>query len=125
MEEVRPAALPLALLCLAVAPVASAATRAGTVTHASASTPCTAFGKSWLRQYNAAGGPVKIVSACCGLKSSRTHNSLCKVMVTGRKGMMGAGMFGCSIATVAADGNILANRPQACARTGGSAGLSA
>jgi hypothetical protein len=121
MVVVRLAVLPLVLLCLAVLPVASAAAHAAATTHASASTPCTAFGKSWEHQYNAAGGPVKIVSACCGIKSARTHNSMCKVMVTGRAGMMGAGMFGCSIATVAEDGNILANRAQACVRVGSAA----
>lgn len=122
---VRLAALPLALLCLAVVPVASAASHAVVLTHGSATKPCTSFGKSFVRQYNAAGGPVKIVSACCGVKSLRTHNSLCKVMVTGRKGYMGAGMFGCSVATVAADFSILANKPQACVRVDGGASLPA
>ena len=126
MSGVRLAALPLVLLCLAVVPIASAATHgAATASQGSASTPCTAFGKSWAHQYNAAGGPVKIVSACCGIKSARTHNSMCKVMVTGRQGMMGAGTFGCSVATVAEDGSILANRPQACVRIGAGVALPA
>jgi hypothetical protein len=85
---------------------------------------CTAFGKAWASKYNAAGGPVKIVSVCCGLRSVRTHNSACKVMVTVRKGP-GEGTFGCSVATVAANGNILANRPQACVRSGAVASLPA
>jgi len=80
---------------------------------------CTAFGRSWMHKYNAEGGPIKIVSACCALRSPRTHNAACTVMVTGRKGMMGDGMFGCSVATVAVDGNILANKPLACVRARG------
>jgi hypothetical protein len=85
---------------------------------------CTAFGKTWASKYNAEGGPVKIVAVCCGLRSLRTHRSACTVMVTVRKGP-GEGTFGCSVATVAANGNILANRPQACARSAGVASLPA
>jgi hypothetical protein len=39
--------------------------------------------------------------------------------------MMGDGMFGCSVATIAASGNVLANKPQACDRTGASVALPA
>jgi hypothetical protein len=46
------------------------------------------------------------------------------VMVTVRKGP-GAGTFGCSVATVAPNFDILANRPQACGRSGGVASLPA
>jgi len=78
-----------------------------------------------MNKYNAAGGPIKIVSACCDLRSPQTHKSKCSVMVTGRKGMMGDGTFGCSVATVAADGNILANRPVDCVRARGISSLPA
>jgi hypothetical protein len=104
--------------------VAASAVAADAARAAPLTTPrlCTAFGKTWASKYNAAGGPVKIVSVCCGLRSVRTHNSACKVMVTVRKGP-GEGTFGCGVATVAANGNILANRPQACVRSGGIASL--
>ena len=116
MRVVRRLGLTVALLCV-LAPASALA--AGSRAQVSP-TPhlCTAFGKAWASKYNAAGGPVKIVSVCCGLRSVRTHNSACKVMVTVRKGP-GEGTFGCGVATVAANGNILANRPQACVRSGG------
>jgi len=109
----------LALVCALVLATAAAAS-----SHPSATSTriCTAFGKTWASKYNAAGGPVKIVSVCCGLRSLRTHNAACTVMVTVRNGP-GQGTFGCGVATVAADGNILANRPQACVRSGGIASL--
>jgi hypothetical protein len=121
MKEVGRLGLILALACALVPASAVAAS-----THASATSPriCTAFGKTWASKYNAAGGPIKIVSVCCGLRSLSTHTSACKVMVTVRKGP-GEGTFGCSVATVAANGNILANRPQACVRSGGIASLPA
>jgi hypothetical protein len=119
MRLVRRLGLILALVC-ALAPASAVAASS----HARATTPriCTAFGKTWASKYNAAGGPVKIVSVCCGLRSLSTHTSACKVMVTVRKGP-GEGTFGCGVATVAANGNILANRPQACVRSGGIASL--
>ena len=86
--------------------------------------PCTAFGKSWAHKYNLAGGPIKIVSVCCGLRSPQTGNSACKMMVTVRHGP-GEGTFGCGVATVAKNGDILANRPQACARSAGVSALPA
>jgi hypothetical protein len=119
MRVVRRLGLTLALLC---ALVSASAAVAGTTSGAKAPHLCTAFGKTWAHKYNAEGGPVKIVSVCCGLRSVRTHNSACKVMVTVRKGP-GEGTFGCGIATVAANGNILANRPEACVRTAGIASL--
>jgi len=120
MRAVRLVGLILVLVVVAAPSSVSAATRsAGTVSHVSALKPCTAFGSSWAQKYNATGGPVKIVSVCCANRSPQTHDSACNVMVTGRKGMMGAGMFGCSVATVTAAGDILANRPLACVRTGG------
>jgi hypothetical protein len=123
MRVVRRLGLLLALVSALV--VTSAAAAGPDALHASGSTRlCTAFGKTWASKYNAAGGPVKIVSVCCGLRSVRTHNSACKVMVTVRKGP-GEGTFGCGVATVAANGNILANRPQACVRTNGAASLPA
>ncbi|HEY3921790.1 MAG TPA: hypothetical protein VGL76_06720, partial [Gaiellaceae bacterium] len=106
----------LILLAVVVAapPTASASTRsAGVAMHASATKPCTTFGETWRHRYNAAGGPFKIVAVCCGIRSPKTHASACSVMITGRKGMMGDGMFGCSVATIAASGNVLANKPQA------------
>jgi hypothetical protein len=120
-KKVRRLGLVIALLC-AVAPASVAAASS----RATATTPriCTAFGKTWASKYNAAGGPIKIVSVCCGLRSLSTHTSACKVMVTVRKGP-GEGTFGCSVATVAANGNILANRPQACVRSGGIVSLPA
>lgn len=63
-----------------------------------------------MSRYNAQPGPIRIVSTCCGLRSVTTHTSACTVMVTVRKGP-GAGTFGCSVATVAPDFDILANRP--------------
>lgn len=122
MRAVRRLGLTLALLCALVA----ASNAAASVQAAQATTPrlCTSFGKTWASKYNAAGGPVKIVSVCCGLRSVRTHNSACKVMVTVRHGP-GEGTFGCGVATVAANGNILANRPQACARSAGLTSLPA
>jgi hypothetical protein len=122
MRGVARLGLILALVCALV----SASAAAAATDAAQPTTPhlCTAFGKTWASKYNAAGGPVKIVSVCCGLRSVRTHNSACKVMVTVRKGP-GEGTFGCGIATVAANGNILANRPQACVRSGGIASLPA
>jgi hypothetical protein len=119
MKAVRRLGLILALAC-ALVPVSAAAA----ASHATAAAPriCTAFGKTWASKYNAAGGPIKIVSVCCGLRSLSTHTSACKVMVTVRKGP-GQGTFGCGVATVAANGNILANRPQACVRSGGIASL--
>ena len=122
MRAVRRLGPILALLCALAS--ASAAAGATNAVRATTPHPCTAFGKTWMSKYNAEGGPVKIVSVCCGLRSVRTHNSACKVMVTVRKGP-GEGTFGCSVATVAANGNILANRPQACARSAGIASLPA
>jgi hypothetical protein len=119
MSAVRRLVLILALLgALVSAAAAAAATPAPAAPHRI----CTAFGKAWATKYNAEGGPVKIVAVCCGLRSARTHNSACRVMVTVRSGP-GHGTFGCSVATVAANGNILANRPQACVRSGGVASL--
>ena len=122
MTSVRRLGLVLALLCAVVS--ASAAAGASAAPRATPPRICTAFGKTWASKYNAEGGPVKIVSVCCALRSLRTHNSACKVMVTVRKGP-GEGTFGCSVATVAANGNILANRPQACARSAGIVSLPA
>jgi hypothetical protein len=122
MRPVRRLGLILALLCALAS--ASAAAAASNAERATTPHLCTAFGKTWMSRYNAEGGPVKIVSVCCGLRSLRTHNSACKVMVTVRKGP-GEGTFGCSVATVAANGNILANRPQACARSAGLVSLPA
>jgi hypothetical protein len=127
MRSVRQLWLIPAVLCL-LAPgcgstsTASADRKATPVVHKPS--VCTAFGRSWMRKYNLAGGPVKIVSACCALRSPQTGTSACKVMVTVRHGP-GEGTFGCSVATVAANGNILANRPQACARSAGIASLPA
>ena len=67
---------------------------------------------------------IKIVAACCGHRSLQTGNSACKVMVTVRHGH-GEGTFGCSVATVSAKGDILANKPQDCAREAGVASLPA
>jgi hypothetical protein len=121
MMEVRRFGLLIALLGALL--FASAAAAGSNALHATRPVHlCTAFGKAWASKYNAAGGPVKIVAVCCGLRSVRTHNSACKVMVTVRKGP-GEGTFGCGVATVAANGNILANRPQACVRTNGIASL--
>jgi hypothetical protein len=120
MRQVRQLGLTLALLCL----LASGCGSAGTARAHHAATPaaktstCTAFGKSWAHKYNAAGGPIKIVTACCAHRSLQTGNSACEVMVTVRKGP-GEGTFGCSVATVTADGDIIANKPQACAREAG------
>jgi hypothetical protein len=122
MRVVRRLGLVLALLCALVS--ASVAAAATTPPRPGSPHLCTAFGKTWMTKYNAEGGPVKIVSVCCGLRSVRTHNSACKVMVTVRKGP-GEGTFGCGVATVAANGNILANRPQACARSAGTVALPA
>ena len=122
MRPVRRLGSIMALLCAVV--FASAAAEASSAPSATSPRLCTSFGKTWASKYNAERGPVKIVSVCCGLRSLRTHNSACKVMVTVRKGP-GEGTFGCSVATVAANGNILANRPQACARSAGIASLPA
>ena len=122
MKAVRRLGSTVAILCaLAPASALAATTRAQV---APIPRLCTAFGKAWASKYNAAGGPVKIVSVCCGLRSVRTHNSACKVMVTVRKGP-GEGTYGCSVATVAPNFDILANRPQACRRLGGVAALPA
>lgn len=124
MAPVRLVGLILVLVVVASPPAASATTRSVAVaTRATGAKPCTAFGKSWQQKYNALGGPVKIVSVCCNVRSPQTHESACSVMVTGRKGDMGAGMFGCSVATVTAAGDILANKPLACVRTNGLAEL--
>ena len=120
MRVVRRLGPILALLCALVS--ASAAAAATAPPRPGAPRLCTAFGKTWMTKYNAEGGPVKIVSVCCGLRSVRTHNAACTVMVTVRKGP-GEGTFGCSVATVAANGNILANRPQACVRSGSAVAL--
>jgi hypothetical protein len=126
MAAVRLVGLILVLVVVAAPPSLAATTKPSTVNApASGVRPCTSFGTSWASKYNAKGGPIKIVSVCCGLRSSRTHDAACSVMVTGRNGMMGAGMFGCSVATVGADGSILANKPLACERTGGLVGLPA
>lgn len=127
MRSVRQLWLIPAVLCLLAPGCGSTSTavadRAATPVAHKAS-PCTAFGRSWAHKYNLAGGPVKIVSACCALRSPQTGNSACRVMVTVRHGP-GEGTFGCSVATVAKNGNILANRPQACARSAGVASLPA
>jgi uncharacterized protein YceK len=125
MRPVRQLGLILALLCLLASGCGSVdTTRAHHDPPAAKASTCTAFGKSWAHKYNAAGGPIKIVTACCGHRSLQTGNSACKVMVTVRKGP-GEGTFGCSIATVTAKGDIIANRPQACAREAGIASLPA
>jgi hypothetical protein len=111
----------LVLILVILGALVSASAAAGGTTRDASSTSrhlCTAFGKTWASKYNAAGGPVKIVSVCCGLRSVRTHNSACELMVTVRKGP-GQGTYGCGLATVAANGDVLANRPQACVRAGG------
>jgi hypothetical protein len=135
MRPVRQLGLILAVLCL-LAPGCGSTTAAvadhGTKPKSTPSPtpvahqvhPCTAFGKSWMHKYNMAGGPVKIVSVCCALRSPQTGNSACKMMVTVRHGP-GEGTFGCGVATVAKNGDILANRPQACARSAGSVALPA
>jgi hypothetical protein len=117
MRAVRRLGPILALLCA----LAFASAAAGSTNAVRATTPhlCTAFGKTWMSRYNAEGGPVKIVSVCCGLRSPKTHLSACKMVVTGRDGMMGAGMYGCGIATVAANGNVLANKPRDCVSLSG------
>ena len=126
MSAVRRLGLILALLCL----LASGCGSAGTADAPHDALPaaktqiCTAFGKSWAHKYNAAGGPIKIVAACCGHRSLQTGNSACKVMVTVRHGP-GEGTFGCSVATVTAKGDIVANRPQSCAREAGVGSLPA
>ena len=127
MRSVRQLWLIPAVLCLLAPGCGSTSTAAADHT----ATPvvhkpsvCTAFGRSWMHKYNMAGGPVKIVSACCALRSPQTGTSACKVMVTVRRGP-GEGTFGCGVATVAANGNILANRPQACARSAGVTSLPA
>lgn len=127
MRSVRQLWLIPAVLCLLAPGCGSTSTAvadrpATPVAHKAS--PCTAFGRSWAHKYNLAGGPVKIVSACCALRSPQTGNSACRVMVTVRHGP-GEGTFGCGIATVAKNGNILANRPQACARSAGVASLPA
>jgi len=128
MRPVRQLGLILAVLCLLAPGCGSTSTAtadhtATPVAH-KVSSPCTAFGRSWAHKYNMAGGPIKIVSACCALRSPHTGTSACKVMVTVRHGP-GEGTFGCGVATVAKNGNILANRPQACARSAGVASLPA
>jgi hypothetical protein len=125
MRLVRQLGLILALLCLLASGCGSAGTaRAHHAAPAARTATCTAFGKSWAHKYNAAGGPIKIVAACCAHRSLQTGNSACKVMVTVRRGP-GEGTFGCSVATVTANGDIIANRPQACAREAGIASLPA
>jgi hypothetical protein len=119
MRPVRRIGLTLALLCLAVP-----ASAIGSSAHADRAQLCTAFGKTFLHRYNAEPGPIRIVNICCGLRSVKTGNSLCKVMVTVRKGP-GEGTYGCGVATVAPNFDILANRPQACRRLGGIASLPA
>ena len=84
MRAVRRLGLILALLCAIVPASASAAS--ARAHHAAAVQPCTAFGKRFMQKYNAAGGPVKIVSVCCALRSPQTHASACKMMVTVRQG---------------------------------------
>jgi hypothetical protein len=123
---VRLLGLILVLVVVAAPPTASASARSVLVAaHASAIKPCTAFSDTFKHKYNAAGGPIKLVAVCCGIRSPKTHHSACSVMVTGRNGMMGAGTFGCSVATIDALGNVLANKPQACDRTGASVALPA
>jgi hypothetical protein len=127
MRSVRQLWLIPAVLCLLAPGCGSTSTAvadrtATPVVHKAS--PCTAFGRSWAHKYNLAGGPVKIVSACCALRSPQTGNSACRVMVTVRHGP-GEGTFGCGVATVAKNGTILANRPQACARSAGVASLPA
>jgi hypothetical protein len=125
MRLVRQLGLILALLCLLASGCGSAGSaRAHHAAPAVKTSTCTAFGRSWAHKYNAAGGPVKIVAACCSHRSLLTGNSACKVMVTVRKGP-GEGTFGCSVATVSAKGDILANKPQSCAREAGVASLPA
>jgi hypothetical protein len=125
MRLVRQLGLILALLCLLASGCGSAGTaRAHHAAPAARTATCTAFGKSWAHKYNAAGGPIKIVAACCAHRSLQTGNSACQVMVTVRRGP-GEGTFGCSVATVTANGDIIANRPQACAREAGIASLPA
>ena len=127
MRSVRQLWLIPAVLCLLAPGCGSTSTAVADRTAtpvAHKASPCTAFGRSWAHKYNLAGGPVKIVSACCALRSPQTGNSACRVMVTVRHGP-GEGTFGCGVATVAKDGNILANRPQACARSAGVASLPA
>jgi len=127
MSLVRQLWLIPAVLCL-LAPGCGSTSRAvadrPATPVAHKASPCTAFGRSWAHKYNLAGGPVKIVSACCALRSPQTGTSACRVMVTVRHGP-GEGTFGCGVATVAKNGNILANRPQACARSAGVASLPA
>ena len=113
----RSLALAYALALLAAVPAVADAAPAATKPSV-----CTAFGKLWAKNYNHAGGPVKIVAVCCAVRSSQTRTSACKVMVTVRQGP-GSGTYGCSVATVAANGNILANRPLACRRVNGVASL--
>jgi hypothetical protein len=125
MSSVRRLGVIFGLLCVLVPASASVATASAHRAAGASPVVCTAFGRTWMNRYNAAGGPIKIVSSCCGHRSVRTHNSACTVMVTGRKGMMGEGMFGCSIATVAANGNILANRALDCAHARGLSSLPA
>ena len=125
MRAVRWLGLLLVLAVVAVPSTAAATLRAssaGTL-HGSNATICTAFGKTWAKKYNAAPGPVRIVTICCGLPSVRTHLSSCKMMITGRKGGMGDGMFGCGVATVSPTGNVLANKPLDCVRATSAASL--
>jgi hypothetical protein len=126
MRQVRQLGLTLALLCLLASGCGSAGSAVAhhDATPAAKASTCTAFGKSWAHKYNAAGGPIKIVTACCAIRSPQTGNSACKVMVTVRKGP-GHGTFGCSVATVTARGDIIANKPQSCAREAGIASLPA
>jgi hypothetical protein len=125
MKAVRWVGLFLVVVCVAVPSTASATSRASTLTdvHITAGTTCTAFGKAWARKYNAGGAPFRIVSVCCGIPSVRTHLSSCKMMITGRKGGMGDGMFGCGVATVSPTGNVLANKPLDCVRATSAASL--
>jgi len=113
MRAVRRLGLTLAFVCAAAPAVAL-----GAPAHQARTAPCTAFGTSWAKRYNAAPGPIRIVSVCCALRSPKTGNSACKVKVTVRKGP-GHGTFGCVIATVARNGDILGNRAQDCRRLTG------
>ena len=119
MRIVRRLGLTLALLCAAVP-----ASAVGAGAHVTKAPLCTAFGNTFLHRYNAEPGPIRIVNICCALRSVKTGNSQCKVMVTVRRGP-GQGTYGCSVATVAPNFDILANRPQACKRLGGVASLPA
>jgi hypothetical protein len=116
MSPMRVAGAILAVALAALTPAVAASARSGGV--AASSGACSAFGATWAHRYNARGGPVKIVAICCGAPQASSGNSACRVMVTGRPGFMGAGMLGCSLLTLARNGEMLANRHQTCARVG-------